>query len=46
VTRSTVAIHLVFAVALVAATYPAWRYVVVGVSPTLDDLLQVRCGLF
>ena len=36
-------VYLLFALALVVATAPAWRFVVLGFNPTLDDLLQLRC---
>jgi hypothetical protein len=38
--------YIVFSAALVAATYPVWRFWVLGFSPTLDELLQVRCAWF
>jgi len=30
-------------VALLAATSPAWRVLLLGADPTLDELLQLRC---
>jgi hypothetical protein len=30
-------------VALLAATSPAWRVLLLGADPTLDELLQIRC---
>lgn len=35
--------YLLFAVALVIATFPLWRLAVFGFHPTLDQLLQLRC---
>jgi hypothetical protein len=29
--------------ALIAATSPAWRLLLLGNNPTLDQLLQMRC---
>jgi hypothetical protein len=34
---------LILAGALVLATMPAWRPLVFGVTPTLEDLLNLRC---
>ena len=31
------------AAGLAIATYPAWRLLVFGYAPTLDDLLTLRC---
>lgn len=36
-------VRLLFLLAAVAATSPAWRPLVFGISPTLDDLLRLRC---
>jgi hypothetical protein len=41
--RSAWLVRATLAVALVAATSPAWRVVLLDASPTLDDLLQLRC---
>lgn len=35
--------YLLFALALVVATAPVWRFFLLGFNPTLDDLLQLRC---
>ena len=35
---------IVFAVALGAATAPAWRVVLLGAEPTLEQLLALRCS--
>lgn len=32
------------ALALVAATYPAWRVALMGRAPTRDELLRTLCG--
>lgn len=34
---------LVLGIALVAATSPSWRGLVLGTRPTLEDLLSIRC---
>ncbi|MBE7201820.1 MAG: hypothetical protein INR70_29010 [Parafilimonas terrae] len=34
---------IVLAAALTLATMPAWRPLLVGVAPSLDDLLAIRC---
>lgn len=34
---------LVFGTALALATMPAWRPLVFGSTPTLEDLLDLRC---
>lgn len=34
---------LVFGLALVLATEPVWRILLLGIHPTLDDLLGLRC---
>lgn len=34
----------VLAVALAAATYPAWRVLLLGKEATLEELLQLRCS--
>ena len=34
---------VLFGFALVLATEPAWQILLMGFSPTLDDLLSVRC---
>ncbi len=34
---------VVLAVGLVAATYPGWRVAMLGVQPTLEELLSLRC---
>ena len=34
---------LLFALALALATEPVWRLAVLGLNPTLDQLLQLRC---
>lgn len=36
-------VYVLFALALVVATAPAWRFHILGFNPTLDDLLQLRC---
>ena len=36
-------VRVLLAVALVAATSPAWRVLMLGANPTLDELLQMRC---
>jgi hypothetical protein len=36
-------IYVVFAVALLVATFPAWRLSLFVFNPTLDELLQLRC---
>jgi hypothetical protein len=38
------AVGIVFAVALGAATAPAWRVVLLGAEPTLEQLLALRCS--
>jgi hypothetical protein len=43
---SAAGMYVVFGAALVLATYPAWRFWLLGVKPTLDDLLQLRCLAF
>ena len=34
---------VVLAVALVAATSPVWRVLLLGSDATLDELMQLRC---
>ncbi|XYD07208.1 hypothetical protein R1A27_18895 [Methylobacterium sp. NMS12] len=34
---------LALAVGLILATLPAWRPLVFGTAPTLEDLLTLRC---
>lgn len=34
----------VLGLGLVLATAPAWRLLVLGVDPTLDDLLEIVCA--
>jgi|KBSMisStandDraft_5_1062788.scaffolds.fasta_scaffold51333_2 hypothetical protein len=41
--RSRWLVRMALAVALVAATSPAWRVLLLGADPTLDELLQLRC---
>jgi len=41
--RSRWLVRIAFVVAIVAATSPAWRMLLLGVDPTLDELLQLRC---
>lgn len=36
-------VYFLLALALVVATAPVWRFLVLGFNPTLDDLLQLRC---
>jgi hypothetical protein len=36
-------VYVVFAVGVVAATFPVWRLWLFGFSPTLDELLRLRC---
>jgi hypothetical protein len=33
----------VLTLALILATFPAWRLVAFGYEPTLEDLLTLRC---
>jgi hypothetical protein len=40
--RTLVAVALV--IALVAATSPLWRVLMLGTEPTLDELMQLRCS--
>jgi hypothetical protein len=35
--------YLLLALGLVLATAPLWRLALFGFSPTLDDLLRLRC---
>lgn len=35
---------VVLGIALIAATYPAWRVLMLGKNPTLEELLNVVCG--
>ena len=37
------AIYGLFAIGLVAATFPVWRLWLFGFNPTLDELLRLRC---
>lgn len=37
------AVRLIFLLAAVAATSPAWRPALFGTNPALDDLLRLRC---
>jgi hypothetical protein len=30
---------------VIAATWPAWRLMLLGAAPTDDELLQLRCGV-
>ncbi|GJD53769.1 hypothetical protein OPKNFCMD_6547 [Methylobacterium crusticola] len=41
--RSPLAIRLAFALAVLLATEPVWGLLAFGFSPTLDDLLALRC---
>jgi hypothetical protein len=41
--RSRWLVRIAFMVAIVAATSPAWRVLLLGADPTLDELLQLRC---
>jgi hypothetical protein len=41
--RSAWPARIAFVVAIVAATSPAWRVLLLGADPTLDELLQLRC---
>ena len=36
-------VYGLFAAAAVVATFPIWRLWLFGVTPTLDDLLRLRC---
>jgi hypothetical protein len=40
---SAVVMYGLFASGLVAATFPAWRWLFFGFNFTLDELLQLRC---
>lgn len=35
---------VVLAIGLVAATAPAWRPLLLGLEPTIDELLSLRCS--
>ena len=37
------AVHVLFALAVMLATYPVWSLWLFGFNPTLDDLLRMRC---
>jgi hypothetical protein len=36
-------VYCCFLLALIAATSPAWKLLLLGNNPTLDQLLQIRC---
>jgi hypothetical protein len=36
-------VYLLFTAGAVAATFPVWRLWLFGFSPTLDQLLTLRC---
>lgn len=36
-------VYVLFATAALCATYPVWRFWILGANLTLDELLQLRC---
>jgi hypothetical protein len=42
-TVPSIVVYVVFAVGVVAATFPVWRLWLFGFNPTLDELLRLRC---
>jgi hypothetical protein len=39
----SIAVHAAFVAALALATEPVWGPLLLGYSPTLDELLLIRC---